>query len=155
MTDSPLRNPEPSRAGTWLMRGLPSPTRSADPPETGSPDAVPDLDTAQTGPDVGARARRDWSASLDLIHEATAAIRISEERASELEDELERTLAQSRAREAALEAQIALAQQRAEAAEQRAAEAEEWLARMHDAVVEGFTRREPPKAASSPATSAA
>jgi hypothetical protein len=57
--------------------------------------------------------------------------------------ELERTVARALERATALEAQVAAAQTRADLAERRADEAEEWLARLHDAVVEGFTRRAP------------
>ncbi|MBX9931610.1 MAG: hypothetical protein K2Y56_08745 [Methylobacterium sp.] len=87
--------------------------------------------------------RRDWSSALDLIHEATAAIRISEERSSELEAELQRTVVQALERAKFLEAQIAVAENRAMLAEQRASDAEEWLARLHDAVVTGFGRKAP------------
>lgn len=76
--------------------------------------------------------RRDWSSALDLIHEATAAIRISEERSSELEAELQRTVVQALERAKFLEAQIAVAENRAMLAEQRASDAEEWLARLHE-----------------------
>ncbi|WP_264045405.1 hypothetical protein [Methylobacterium flocculans] len=154
MTDSNLRDREPSSAGAWLMRSLPSPNRNATVAETVSSETV-SLDTArQPLSSVDEGRRRDWSASLDLIHEATAAIRISEERANELEEELERTVAQFKARESALEAQISVTQSRAELAERRAAEAEDWLGRMHDAVVDGFTRREP-RTTSPPAASSA
>ncbi len=125
------------------MRSLPSPVRGSAAPEPVQPsqgDETPQA-AAGTGP------KRDWSASLDLIHEATAAIRISEERAAELEQELERTVARALERATALEAQVAAAQTRADLAERRADEAEEWLARLHDAVVEGFTRRAPADAA--------
>jgi hypothetical protein len=90
---------------------------------------------------------RDWSSSLDLIHEATEAIRISEERAADLEQELERVTTQSQERARLLEAQVAAAERRTEKAEERtrmaekrAGEAEAWLARLHDAIVAGFTR---------------
>ena len=90
---------------------------------------------------------RDWSSSLDLIQEATAAIRISEERAADLEQELERVTAQSQERARLLEAQVAAAERRTEKAEERtrmaekrAGEAEAWLTRLHNAIVAGFTR---------------
>lgn len=121
------------------MRSLPSPHRGPGAPE---PAQQAHLDETLPAP-ANAGRTRDWSASLDLIHEATAAIRISEERAAELEQELERTVARALERATALEAQVAAAQTRADLAERRADEAEEWLARLHDAVVEGFTRRAP------------
>lgn len=116
------------------MRGLPTPLRGSHESE------LPALSAPEPEKADAPAAKRDWSSSLDLIHEATAAIRISEERASELEQELERTVAQALERAQFLEAQVAAAQSRAEAAEKRAGEAEEWLARLHDAVVAGFTR---------------
>ena len=87
--------------------------------------------------------KRNWSSTLDLIHEATTAIRISEERAAELEIELKRTVAQAIERERLLEQKVAATEARAELAESRASDAEEWLARLHDAVVTGFTRPAP------------
>jgi hypothetical protein len=154
MTETTLRDREPSSAGAWLMRSLPSPSRGPGSPEA-QPQDQPRDNAIRSVPDAPPSGRRDWSASLDLIHEATAAIRISEERASELEEELQRTVAQAQERAATLEAQIAVALNRAELAERRADDAEEWLARMHDAVVNGFSRREPQTTSAHPATSAA
>lgn len=134
MTETALRDRETSAAGAWLMRGLPTPLRGQAQTEVLAP-AAPEPE--RPAPAAG---QRNWSSALDLIHEATAAIRIAEERASELEQELERTVAQALERARLLEAQIASAQNRADAAEKRAAEAEDWLARLHDAVVAGFTR---------------
>ncbi|KQP33778.1 hypothetical protein ASF49_07880 [Methylobacterium sp. Leaf104] len=145
MSETALRDRETSSAGAWLMRSLPSPHRGPAAPEPGPQPASPN--------EAGIGRKRDWSASLDLIHEATAAIRISEERATELEQELERTVARALERATALEAQVAAAQTRADLAERRAEEAEEWLARLHDAVVDGFTRR-PSQDESAPAAPA-
>ena len=155
MTETALRDRETSSAAAWLMRSLPSPNRGAgslEPVLTQKPPREADRDAAAV---EGAGGRRDWSASLDLIHEATEAIRISEERSSELEQELERTAARALERAETLEAQLAAAQNRAELAERRAAEAEEWLARLHDAVVAGFTRKGREDASSHQASSAA
>ncbi|MGU3359493.1 hypothetical protein ACLBWX_04080 [Methylobacterium sp. M6A4_1b] len=132
MSETALRDRETSSAGAWLMRSLPSPNNRG--PAAPEPQQASQIE-------AGTGRKRDWSASLDLIHEATAAIRISEERAAELEQELERTVARALERATALEAQVAAAQTRADLAERRAEEAEEWLARLHDAVVDGFTRR--------------
>jgi hypothetical protein len=143
MSETALRDRETSSAGAWLMRSLPSPARGSAVPEPAQQSQGDETLPAATG----TGPKRDWSASLDLIHEATAAIRISEERAAELEQELEHTVARALERATALEAQVAAAQTRADLAERRADEAEEWLARLHDAVVEGFTRRAPADAA--------
>ena len=154
MTETALRDRETSSAAAWLMRSLPSPNRGA-----GALDPVLTQKTREADRDAAAvdsgSGRRDWSASLDLIHEATAAIRISEERSSELEHELERTALRAQERAESLEAQLAAAQNRAELAERRAAEAEEWLARLHDAVVAGFTRKGREDASLEEASSAA
>ncbi|GJE62380.1 hypothetical protein MPOCJGCO_4513 [Methylobacterium trifolii] len=139
MTETALRDRENASATAWLMRGRSDtvllPVATSEPPtqvhEAPLVDALP-----MTG-------RRDWSSTLDLIREATAAIRISEERSSELEQELKRTVAQAIEREQALEAKFAKSEVRAELAEKRASEAEEWLARLHEAVVAGFTRTAP------------
>ncbi len=142
-----MRDNDPPPMATWLMRGrsetgLPA-LRTAEPVVTlkatsrGSSQGEP---SAPTGD-------RDWSSALDLIHEATAAIRISEERSGDLEQELERVTAQAQERARLLEAQVAAAERRTEKAEERtrmaekrASEAEAWLARLHDAIVTGFTR---------------
>ncbi|KQP92365.1 hypothetical protein ASF60_16925 [Methylobacterium sp. Leaf113] len=155
MSETALRDRETSSAGAWLMRSLPTPHRPAGTPEPAQP-TEPAKPGAMRDVTPGAEAgpRRDWSASLDLIHEATAAIRISEERAAELEQELERTVTRALERASALEAQVAAAQSRAEQAERRAEEAEEWLARLHDAVVEGFTRKAAPPAAQATSSAA-
>lgn len=114
-------------------------------------------------------AKRDWSAALDLMNEAFEAMRMSEERAAEMEAQMEdlarrfneeskasqaRLLSaerraeeaqarawqeESRAKEA--EARVKKAEASAKQAEDRADEAEQWLARFHDAVVKGFSQR--------------
>lgn len=141
MTENALRDHPTTSAAAWLMRGRADavlvPVENLVPLKP-VPDA-PQVDEA-VAPD-----RRNWSSTLDLIHEATAAIRISEERSSELEKELRVTVAQAIEREQVLEGKLAKSETRAELAEKRASEAEEWLARLHEAVVAGFTRatREP------------
>ncbi|WP_375408706.1 hypothetical protein [uncultured Methylobacterium sp.] len=147
MTDNTVRDNDPRATATWLMRG-----RS----ETGQP-ALKAVDPVVTlrvtsqrsiqGEPPAPTGDRDWSSSLDLIHEATEAIRISEERAADLEQELDRVTAQGQERARLLEAQVAAAERRTEKAEERtrmaekrASEAEAWLVRLHDAIVAGFTR---------------
>ncbi len=153
MNETALRDRETPSTGIWLMRGLPvrnEGTARGDLPVRGEllmrgePPTLSDAgaSSASAAEEHAPATRRDWSSALDLIHEATAAIRISEERALELEQELARTVAQAVERSQQLEAQIAAAQDRAQAAEKRASDAEAWLARLHDAVVTGFTRKE-------------
>lgn len=91
--------------------------------------------------------RRDWSSALDLIQEATEAIRLSEERVEELERQAEEQEIRTRAEYAALRDQLQLAQReienayaRADAAERQAQEANEWLSRLNSAITQGFAR---------------
>ena len=89
---------------------------------------------------------RNWSSAVDLIQEASEAIRISEERSGELEAQLNQTVAQAAedvrrlsGQLAGSEQRLARTEERLRAAEARAAEAEAWLVRLHDAVVSAFT----------------
>ena len=147
MTDNAMRDNDPRQTATWLMRGKPE----AGQPALKAVEPVVTLKVTSRGPVQGEApipsGDRDWSSSLDLIHEATEAIRISEERAADLEQELERVTAQAQERARLLEAQVAAAERRTEKAEERtrmaekrASEAEAWLARLHNAIVAGFTR---------------
>ncbi|SFF24208.1 hypothetical protein ACLNGM_07820 [Aureimonas phyllosphaerae] len=90
-------------------------------------------------------AARDWSAALDLVREASEAIRIRDERATEMEIEhrldAERASEEIRSLQEQLdEAEVRLAETEARVrlAEARAAEAETWLAKMHDTIVGSF-----------------
>ena len=87
----------------------------------------------------------DWSAAIELVHEASEAIRISEERAAELEAQLGQVMAQAaeemrrlNAEIAGVEQRLARSEDRARAAEDRADEAEAWLGRLHEAVFTAF-----------------
>lgn len=87
----------------------------------------------------------DWSAAIELVHEASEAIRISEERAVELEAQLGQVMAQAaeemrrlNAEIAGVEQRLARSEDRARAAEDRADEAEAWLGRLHEAVYTAF-----------------
>ncbi|MBB3998475.1 hypothetical protein [Aureimonas pseudogalii] len=91
--------------------------------------------------------KRDWSAALDLVREASEAIRIRDERATEMEIEhrldAERASEDIRTLQEQLdetELRLAETEARARTAEARAAEAEAWLAKMHDAIVGSFAR---------------
>ncbi len=92
-------------------------------------------------------AKRDWSAALDLIREASEAIKIRDERATEMEIEhrldAERASEDIRTLQEQLdetELRLAETEARLRAAETRAVEAELWLARMHDSIVTSFGR---------------
>lgn len=85
---------------------------------------------------------RDWSSAIELIEEASQAIRINEDRVRDLEEQLHDVTRQADEEVQRLNLQIAAADQKlqlmttaARAAEARAIEAETWLARVHDAVV--------------------
>ena len=100
-------------------------------------------------------ARRDWSAALDLVHDAAEAIRITEERAQAMEsraqtlaeratEELQAAVVRIQAAEArakAAEARALEAEARAKEAETRAKDAEAWLVRLHDVIVEELPSR--------------
>jgi hypothetical protein len=134
---------------TWALRGS---------NETGRSDgALPEKPLAASqapanqGPPldivVAAPARKDWSAALDLIQEATEAIRMSEERVEELERAAEEQETRMRSEYALLRDQLQMAQREIEAAYARAAVAEkqaqdahEWLARLNSAITQGFGR---------------
>ncbi len=90
-------------------------------------------------------AARDWSAALDLVREASEAIRIRDERATEMEIEhrleAERAAEEIRSLQEQLdesEVRLAETEARVRLAEARAAEAEAWLAKMHDTIVGSF-----------------
>jgi len=80
--------------------------------------------------------KRDLSSLIDVVHRAAEAMRFAEARAQDMEARAE-ALAQRATEELkAAEARIQAAEARARAAEARAQEAEEWLARVHDEIIE-------------------
>lgn len=81
----------------------------------------------------------DLSSAFELIAEASEAIRISEERAEDLQQQLYRLAEESSAELSRLTAEVAAGEQRLAAAEARANEAELWLVRLHDAVQSAFS----------------
>jgi hypothetical protein len=91
--------------------------------------------------------KRDMAAALDLVNRAADAISATEERARELEARTQ-ALAQRATEELktaeerirAAEALALAAEVRAQEAEERAKEAEEWLARVHDLILDKFSR---------------
>lgn len=82
----------------------------------------------------------EWSSALDLVSEAFEAIRLADERAAASEeyqfDLVQRHSEQLRT----LEARIAMAEKRADEAENRATIAETWLAKYHDTINSEFQR---------------
>ena len=104
---------------------------------------------------AGGPPLREWSAAVDLIEEASEAIRIGEQRAAELEAQLTHVTTQASEEMRRLNQQISLteqklsrAEERARLAESRAHEAEAWLVRLHDAAITAFGSRAAQKAAS-------
>lgn len=100
----------------------------------------------EAGRDRSGSAKRDWSAALELVREASEAIRLSEERATELEAKTQDLLERFRDELKTAQGRIAAAEKRAEEAEARAREAEsrmqdaeDWLSRFHDAILDGFS----------------
>jgi hypothetical protein len=82
--------------------------------------------------------KRDWSSAIDLVNEACEAVRLAEERASTAERYSQQLNQYYAEQVRGLELRLQTAEKRAEAANGRAAEAEEWLIRFHDAIVSGF-----------------
>ena len=82
--------------------------------------------------------KRDWSSAIDLVNEACEAVRLAEERASTAERYSQQLNQYYAEQVKGLELRLQTAEKRAEAANARAAEAEEWLIRFHDAIVSGF-----------------
>ncbi|MEA2839920.1 MAG: hypothetical protein QOF41_1250 [Methylobacteriaceae bacterium] len=82
--------------------------------------------------------RRDWSSAIDLVNEACEAVRLAEERAATAERYSQQLNQYYAEQVKGLELRLQTAEKRAEAANARAAEAEEWLVRFHDAIVGGF-----------------
>jgi hypothetical protein len=97
---------------------------------------------APAGADAGREdkplQKRDWSSAIDLVNEACEAVRLAEERASTAERYSQQLNQYYAEQVRGLELRLQTAEKRAEAANARAAEAEEWLVRFHDAIVSGF-----------------
>jgi hypothetical protein len=90
-------------------------------------------------PEVGGEVKkRDWSGTLDLINETYQAIRMADERAAAAEEYSRQLTKHFQDQLRAIESRLAATESRAVAAEGRAKEAEEWLVRFHDAIMDGF-----------------
>lgn len=84
--------------------------------------------------------KRDWSAALNIVNDCFEAIRDAEDRAIAA-DAQRAQLAQRLDEQAkAFEARIAAANKRADVAEARLRESEEWLVRFHDTIMNGFEK---------------
>lgn len=90
-------------------------------------------------------SKRDFSSALDLVRQCADTMKQHQERANETEaqtQELMRRAAQelkaAEVRIRSAESRAQAAESRATAAEARAKEAEEWLARIHDTLIEQF-----------------
>ena len=89
----------------------------------------------------GNLTKRDFSAALDLVHQAAEAIRATEERAQAIAMRANEELEAAEARIQSAEARVRTAEARAKEAEARAKEYEEWLVRIHDVIVQEFPSR--------------
>ncbi len=109
--------------------------------------------TSESPNESGPVVTREWASAVDLIREASEAIRVGEERAAELEAQLAQVVAQADLEIRRLEQEVATgvqnlarSEERVRLAEARATEAEEWLVRLHDAAIEAFGNRAKPAA---------
>ena len=84
--------------------------------------------------------KRDWSSALDLVNEAFEAIQVADQRALAADAHRQQLQQLHRDQLVALEARIAASEKRADAAEAHAKEAESWLAKFHDTIVDGFQK---------------
>jgi len=141
---------------SWKLRGFADGGRGSEAPAKDEDRAAEDEDAGPIllakdltidEPDVEDARKKEWASALALVQEACESIRFSEERVEELERELEQAAIQSRddlkqmlARLHAAQEEIQAANARADAAEARALEAEGWLGRLNQAIVEGFSR---------------
>ena len=107
---------------------------------------VVELDPASRNEVAVERARpqdlapdQDWGETLHMVHRASELLRAAEQRVRELEDS-NRELAERAAMQAeVLQGRVLQAQVRAEEAEQRRREAEDWLRRIHTAIAENLS----------------
>lgn len=102
---------------------------------------------SETG-SVSVAPTREWASAIELVREASEAIRISEERAAELEVQLRSVVDQAEGEMKLLHEQISSHQQTIERledhlrrTEKRAKDAETWLIRLYDAVFTAFGPR--------------
>lgn len=143
MSEQAVKDAAPSAGNSILMRAWQANVaRPGDKVISFSP-ALSDTASADGG--TPPLPQRDWTSAIDLVQEAAEAIRISEERAVELENQLRSVIGQAEEEVRQLQKTLAASQQmvsqaedRARRAEARAQEAESWLVRIHDAVFTAF-----------------
>lgn len=92
--------------------------------------------------------QREWASAIDLVQEAAEAVRISDERATELEAQLRNVVEQAEGemrilqqKNSTLQVSLNQMEDRARRAEARAKDAETWLVRLYDAVFTAFGPR--------------
>ncbi len=86
---------------------------------------------------------RDWGTAIDRVVAAAQAARAADQRAKDADDQLERVQVAHRAQLDDLQARLTAAELRADLAQQRASDAEAWLARLHDTIDEAFGAKPP------------
>lgn len=130
---------------TWTLRG------GSDGDEAAAVIDVPVAENVDTDSAPATEAReapaRDWAATLDLVQEASNAMRDNEARIAQLEAEAELQRVETHREMEALLAQLRLAQREIEhayeqtaAAMARAVAAESWLEKLDDTIVNCFGR---------------
>lgn len=81
---------------------------------------------------------RDWAAAVDLISEAAEAVRLADDRAQAAEKYSQELADYYSEQIKTSEAKIAVLESRLKTSDARLRDAEEWLARFHDAIMAGF-----------------
>lgn len=124
---------EAAQDWTKILKGLGDPDG---PIPALAPATTPANDRAD-GADLGGASETDiWSETLARVYGAADLLRTREHQLRDLEGVHRAAMDRAGERIAALEEQLAAEGQRAERAERAQAEAEEWLRRIHVAVVE-------------------
>ncbi len=150
MSEQAVKDAAPSSGNSILMRAWQANvTRPGDKIINFSP-ATSDTASASDG-GTASLPQRDWVSAIDLVQEAAEAIRISEERAVDLENQLRSVISQAEDEVRQLQKTLASnqvllsqAEDRARRAEARAKEAETWLVRIYDAVFTAFGSKNKP-----------
>lgn len=84
--------------------------------------------------------KRDWSAALNIVNDCFEAIRDAEERVIAADTQRNQLAQRLDEQAKTYEARVVAANKRADVAEARLREAEEWLARFHDTIMTGFEK---------------
>jgi small-conductance mechanosensitive channel len=98
----------------------------------------PDDSAAESAADAVAASLDAWSETLARVHGAADLLRTRENQLRDLEQRHQEAMERAAERIAALEGQLAAEAERAQLAEQARAQAEEWLGRIPEAVLEKF-----------------